>query len=43
VAWRTENVLATIAVGMALLWAVGAVVRGRSATTLSREGTDDRP
>jgi branched-subunit amino acid transport protein len=26
VAWRTENVLATIAVGMVVLWTVGAVV-----------------
>ncbi|WP_256299234.1 AzlD domain-containing protein [Haloarchaeobius salinus] len=26
VAWRTENVLATIAVGMGVLWLVGAVV-----------------
>lgn len=26
VAWRTEDVLATIAVGMAVLWLVGAVV-----------------
>jgi branched-subunit amino acid transport protein len=26
VAWRTENVLATIAVGMGVLWLVGAAV-----------------
>ncbi|WP_440991280.1 AzlD domain-containing protein [Haloarchaeobius baliensis] len=26
VAWRTENVLATIAVGMTVLWLVGAIV-----------------
>ena len=26
VAWRTENVLATIAVGMVTLWALGAVL-----------------
>jgi len=26
VAWRTENVLATIAVGMGVLWLVGALV-----------------